>query len=103
MARFDIRSYPAGGKLAPFVVELQSDAWDDVLDTKVVAPLRPIRLAARDPEKICPRIDHAGNLYVLAIPEMAAVLEGSLGPVTGTAASSHFAIVNAIDSLLQGF
>lgn len=103
MARFDIRKYPAGGKSVPYVVDLQSKSLDNILVTRVVAPLRPVNPQSIEPERLCPKIRFDGRDYFLAIPELAAVPERSLGPTAGSVNEHHVKIVQAIDFLLQGF
>jgi toxin CcdB len=83
------------------VVDLQTDLIG--LDaTRLVAPLREQGRYAAFPG-LTPEIETLGRIWIVRVPEMAAVPTAALGPSIGSAASARDALKRAVDILIDGF
>jgi len=84
----------------PYLMVLQSDAIFDI-DTCVVAPLispRTIKFF----EKLLPLVVVDGTQYVVAIPDMAAIPVGEIGPPVANLEADRYRISAAIDLVFTG-
>jgi toxin CcdB len=98
MAQFDVYRLPRGAG-SVLVVDLQNKLFDG-LATRVVAPLYP--LAAKDKPilRLNPVVEIEGQLFLLAIQEMAALRVKSLGAKVASLEARRDEIVAAIDFLI---
>jgi len=99
MARFDVYRSKDGPVL---LLDLQADLLDS-LPTRVVAPLYPLAEMSWSIDRLNPRLEVGGLLYVMATQRMAAVEVNEVGPVVTRLSSHSDAITNATDFLFQGF
>lgn len=101
--QFDIvenRNSPTQGRY-PFLVVLQHDRTSS-LATAVVAPLADSTSALAS-TWLHPSITVAGRRYVILVEELAAIRQGAIGRVIGTAEPIRDRIIAALDLLFTGF
>jgi len=104
MKQFDVLAnpFPRSRERQPFLVALQSDLLMRSLDTVVVAPLEPAA-SSTFADRLNPRVDVDGQLYVLVTQELVTVRKGVLGDPRASIAKDRDAIVAALDLLFLGF
>jgi len=104
MARFEVYVNNDDTRVAPFLVEVQSELLEG-LSTTVVVPL--IRADAhpgsRLPVDLTPPFEFQGVRCVFYPPFIAAVSKASLGERVGTLRSESALLVSALDRLMGGF
>lgn len=99
MARHDVHAMPDG---VGYLLDVQSDLLLD-LNTRVVVPLLPEKMAPRPAARLNPVFKVEGALYVMATQFIAAVPERVLGDPIGSLSGEADDITVAIDMLTQGF
>lgn len=104
MAAFDIHANPeprTRGAM-PYVMELQANLLSD-LNTRLVAPLAPLRLYRGAIPRLNPVIDIAGEPHVLITHQMAALPARLLAaPPIANAQARRYDIIAAVDFLVTG-
>ncbi|MDX8457068.1 CcdB family protein [Mesorhizobium sp. VK9D] len=99
MARYDFyRS--AGGD--GYLLDIQSDLLEH-LDTKVVVPLLPQKMAPLPAGRLNPIFRIDGEDHVMVTQFMSALTASELRAAEGSLARHHDDIVAALDMLFQGF
>ncbi|UVO55095.1 CcdB family protein [Sphingomonas sp. SUN039] len=99
MARYDVFRDPDG---TGFVVDVQSDIFDDYR-TRVVIPLLPPEIAPLAVPRLNPRFDIEGQSFTLHPHFVASVPSSALGRPITSLASEDYAIAGALDLMLKGF
>lgn len=82
------------------VVDLQTDLIG-IDASRIVAPLREAGRYAQFPG-LTPEVSFAGTLWIVRIPELAAVPGAELGTRVGTLAAHRDALKRALDILIDG-
>ncbi|WP_117193949.1 CcdB family protein [Rhizobium terrae] len=99
MARFEVFRM----KDEPFLLlDLQSDLLD-TLPTRVVVPLFPASEMSWSIDRLNPRFEIDGHVYVMATQRMAAVKANEFGPFVTDLKAHSDTITKATDFLFQGF
>jgi toxin CcdB len=104
MKQFDVvaNPFPRSRERQPFLVTLQSDLLVRSLDTVVVAPLEPA-LSGTFVDRLNPRVEVAGQPFVLVAQELVTVRKSALGSAHGSVAGARDVIIAALDLLFTGF
>lgn len=105
MARFDVFVNPGpGADATPYLVDVQSDLLD-VLETRVVIPLRSLERfpQVQLPQRLTPVFRIEGRECLLEIPKMAAVPRRILKTPIASLAGEQARITAALDFLFQGY
>lgn len=105
MPCFDVYRHAGPGSVdTPYLMDVQADLLD-VLDTRMVVPLRRRdRLAiARVPPDLMPMFDIEGVAFVLEMPKLAAVPARLLKRRVCSLAEHRAQITAALDFLFQGY
>ena len=102
MARFDV--YRFSSKLAPLIIDVQSDVLGD-LASRVVVPLSPASKAGKEEmPRLKPRIIVQDKDYVLMTTDIAALPRARFGAhVTNVEDQYRDEITKALDFLFFGF
>lgn len=100
MARFDVYRHPdaAFRKTTPYLLDIQNDYISGV-DTRVVLPMRAVRLFAARMRDLNPAFEIAGTEVVLDAAAIAAFPAGELRSPIDNLQSQADVIVNALDTL----
>jgi toxin CcdB len=102
MAQFDVyRNTSASAEEAPYLVDLQSGAVD-VLETRLVAPLRPRKSINWLIRALHPEVKLGSRAFVVSTGELSAVAITELGPVVGNLSSQRGDFIAALDLLFTG-
>lgn len=104
MAALDIHANPEPRtrEAMPYVIELQADLLSD-LNTRLVAPLAPLRLYRGAMPRLNPVIDIEGEPHVILTHQMAALPARLLAaPPIANAEVHRYDIVAAVDFLVTG-
>lgn len=103
MARFDIYRNPFRGetKDIPFLLDVQSE-FLDVLDTRMIIPLRRATRFRHPIEHLNPTFEHAGTQLVVDTASMASVLRSELRQAVGNMRTQRLDIENALDFFFTG-
>jgi toxin CcdB len=102
MPQFDLyRNTSATAEEAPYLLDLQSDAVD-VLETRLVAPLRPRKSIAWLIRAIHPEVRMGSRAFIVSMGELSAVSRGELGPVVANLSPQRGEFVAALDLLFTG-
>ena len=102
MARFDVHRNRVRNSDVPYLLDVQADLLAG-LRTRVVVPLVPLNRFGTPMSRLNPVFEIAGGEVVMATTDIAGVDEGVLGETEISLADEHYAIVQALDFLLQGF
>ena len=102
MARFDVFRNAARTRDVPYLLDVQADLLGH-LRTRVVVPLPPLAAFGTPLRRLNPVFEIEGGPHVMATSELVTVDRGMLGALVGSLGEHHFAIVNAVDFVLQGF
>ena len=105
MARFDVFANPGpGADATPYLVDVQSDLLD-VLETRVVIPLRSLERFPQVPlpQRLTPVFRIQGRDCLLETPKMAAVPRRILKIPVASLAGEQARITAALDFLFQGY
>lgn len=103
MPRFDLYRNPvrAEAKSIPFLLDVQSD-FLDLLETRMIIPLRRADLFRNTIEHLNPTIAHDGQQLVLDTGSMASVPRAELKQPVGNIRSTRLEVENALDFLFTG-
>lgn len=103
MARFDIYKNPFRGETRdiPFLLDVQSD-FLDVLETRMIIPLRRAARFHHLIEHLNPTLEHAETRLVLDTASMASVPRSELKQAVGNVRAQRLEIENALDFLFTG-
>lgn len=104
MAQWDVypNPDPRSRSAVPFFVDLQSNLLSE-LDTRLVAPLMPTRIAAsRMPERLCPVFRIEGKTLMLMPHESGPVDRRILKRQVESLRAHADQIVSAVDAVLSG-
>lgn len=103
MPQFDIHKNPnpAARRIAPFVVNIQSDHIDH-LATRLCAPIKTRKLSSTPIAGLMPEIEIEGQPFVVFMQETAAVPAAMLGLSIASAAAYRYQLVAAVDLLVSG-
>ncbi|HEY2137090.1 MAG TPA: CcdB family protein [Xanthobacteraceae bacterium] len=104
MNQFDVLAnpFPRSRERQPFLVALQSDLLTRNLDTMVVAPLEP-EASGTFADRLNPRVEIDGNVYVVITQEIVTVRKSVLGKPQGSIAADRDKLISALDMLFTGF
>ena len=100
MARLDV--YPAPGRVAGYVVDVQSDLLAE-LSTRVVVPLLPETIIRAAAARLNPIFEIDGQRHVLIVQSIATVPCRELRRVVTSLKDQHDTVLAAVDLLLTGF
>jgi toxin CcdB len=100
MARFDV--YELGSGTTQLVVDVQADLLDG-LSTRAVVPLTAITEALPALNRLNPKFEIDGKIYVFSAQFIATVPTSSLRFPIENLSNESFAITAALDMLFQGF
>ncbi|MEP0707594.1 MAG: CcdB family protein [Parvibaculum sp.] len=104
MAALDIHTNPEPRTRAtlPYVIEIQADLLSG-LNTRMVAPLAPVRNFQGAVPRLNPTIEVAGEPHVLLIQQMAALPRRLLAATpVANAEAQRYDIIAAVDFLVTG-
>ena len=103
MARFDIYKNPFRGETreVPFLLDVQSE-FLDVLDTRMIIPLRRASQFRKPIQHLNPTLEHAGTRLVVDIASMASVPRSELKQPVGNIRTQRLDIENALGFLFTG-
>ena len=85
-----------------FLVDVQADTVD-ILNTRVVVPVRRPQDAPLPAKRLNPKFDIDGSPYIMVTQFIAAVPEYELGRPAGNLRGHEDEITAALDMLFQGF
>ncbi len=103
MARFDVYENANTASPAPYLLDVQADRFLESVKTRVVVPLVPVETFGTRIERLHLTFEIGPGTYVAVFPELAGTPQTNIGPKVKSLAEHHFAIVDALDFLLQGF
>ncbi len=103
MPRFDLYRNPvrSEAKEIPFLLDVQSD-FLEMLDTRMIVPLRRADLFRKTIEHLNPLIEHEGHQLVLDTASMASVPRSELKHPVGNVRTLRLDVENALDFLFTG-
>ncbi len=104
MAQFDVYKNPSPAtKITyPFIVDIQNTLLEEIA-TRIVVPLAlPENFIRQGMKNLTPEIKYNGNIYLLAIPQIASVPTSILKVLDGTLAQHRNEIVSALDFAITG-
>lgn len=102
MPQFDLyRNSGASADEVPYLLDLQSDAVD-VLETRLVAPLRPRKSISWMIRAVHPEVRVGSRAFVVSVSELSAVARSELGAVVANLAAHRGEFVAALDLLFTG-
>ena len=101
MAQFDVHRSPGRNRAVPYVVVIQSRAFDH-MPTRLVAPLAVTTEFKRSTQQLAPVFTIEGHSLLFLAWQIQTVRASALGPVIASLAddASSGAIINAIDSMI---
>ena len=102
--QFDVykNTNPASQSQFPLLLDVQADLLSN-LETRMVIPLEPARLAAgRTVKCLMPRIKVKGKQYIALTNEMAGVPRRALGEQVENIAELRADVIRALDLLFTG-
>ncbi|WP_376090112.1 CcdB family protein [Roseomonas sp. CCTCC AB2023176] len=100
MARFDVHSFPGGGRRG-YLLDVQADLLDGIA-TRIVVPLLPPDATPVIMPDLNPTFAIATDRVVMATTQMASVPRRELGRTVGNLEAERDAITRALDLLLTG-
>lgn len=104
MAQFDVYENPSARsrKSLPYLLDVQADLLSP-LSTRVMVPLaRPEVTGGLVIDRLTPKLDLDGEVFVMLTPELAGIPTNALGRRVGTHAGRREDIIGALDVLLTG-
>lgn len=101
MAQFDVHMFKGRDRSVRYAVDLQSKAVEN-LNTRVVAPLRSIKLRRTIIDRLHPVFEISGENYFLSTEDLASMPAASLGPKVASLKIHDAKIIAALDLLLTG-
>ena len=102
MAQFDLyRNTSELAEDAPYLIDLQSDAVD-VLETRLVAPLRPRKSITWLIQAVHPEVRFASRSFIVSTGELSAVARSELGVAVGNLSQHRGEFIAALDLLFTG-
>ena len=103
MPRFDLYRNPvrSEAKRIPFLLDVQSE-FLELLETRMIVPLRRADLFRNTIEHLNPVIDHDGERLVVDTASMASVPRSELRQAVGNIREVRIEIENALDFLFTG-
>jgi len=104
VARFDIYSNPYAAERVhtPFLVDVQNDHLGP-LDSRVVIPLRSLRVMPKPAHRLNPLLEVAGKQWVLDTASLAPVLASLLRKPVGRAEAAKADVFDALDTLFGSY
>jgi toxin CcdB len=85
----------------PYLLILQAPLFDE-LNTRVVAPLIPVKVFGDPLAHLTPVISVADESFVVSIAEIAGVPLAALGPKIDSVSANRLEIISALDFLITG-
>jgi hypothetical protein len=102
MAQFDVyRNATGTSDEAPYLIDLQSELAS-VLETRLVAPLRPRTLIPWLVRALHPQVKVGNQNFVVSVGELSAVGIGELGSKVTNLADHRGEFIAALDLLFTG-
>jgi len=103
MQQFDIVENANSGskRQVPYLLVLQAPLFDE-LNTRVVAPLIPLKVFGEPLAHLTPLISVADESFVVSMAEIAGVPLAALGPKIDSVSGSRLEIISALDFLFTG-
>jgi toxin CcdB len=104
MAQFDVyeNQNPETKKLIPYLLDVQSDLFDD-LTTRVVVPLFTIAAMGKPAKYLNPQFKIKRNTVIMSTAELAGVKLHVLGDKVCSLREHRTEIIAALDFLFTGF
>lgn len=99
MAKYDVYSAPDD---PGYLLDIQCDLLEG-LNTRVVIPLMPIKVAPKPAERLNPVFTISQKKYVMVTQFLSSVPVGILGSPSDNIEHHHNEILSAVDMLMQGF
>ncbi len=99
MPRYDVYRQAEGRAL---LLDVQADILDG-LNTRAVVPLMPVSAAPKPAARLNPLFEFNGAKVLMVTQFIAAVPTALLREPVGNLASSHRAIIDALDMLFVGY
>ena len=103
MQQFDIVENANSGskRQVPYLLVLQAPLFNE-LNTRVVAPLIPLKVFGEPLAHLTPLISVADESFVVSMAEIAGVPLAALGPKIDSVSGSRLEIISALDFLFTG-